>query len=308
MSGVCISTICSADYFAYYIPTFLYSIALAYPECDTKIFVRGVLPKGVKDCLELLPETYKNYTIYENYRMNCPTRESTCNTLRHLISAKYYKGYKYVFVTDVDFVFVRQGLPFYEYFANRIKKTRQPYASFRGPMRMPPRPEINRDFWTGNYTRIADGNLMLKNPSWFERTRKARRYYLKKVMGGKHDKLDCHPSCSYREYNEVMLYRMCRMSGIKTPWKKDKFVDNRKFNFSYRQIHLGDFKFKDRFPVKRKMKKFLTKCNFEKFLELDESEDWQALCEKVYEHCPRMKKILERTRKYGRVVLDGGVG
>jgi hypothetical protein len=304
MNSVCISTVCSADHFAYYIPTFVYSIGKAYPECDVKIFLRGKLPQGVRDCLEIIDETYKNYKIYENHFLECPNRESTCNTLRHLVSAKYYKDYKYVFITDIDFIFVRQRLPFYTYFANRIRKTKQPYASFRGPLRQPLRPEIHKDFWTGNFTRIADGTLMLKNPAWFRKTRLARRYYLKKVRRGGHDKLDKHRSCSYREYNEVMLYRICRMAGVKTPWRHDRFVDGRRFNYSYRQIHLGDFKFKDRFPFKRKMRRYLTRGNFEKFLELEQDETWQRICSIVFENCPRMKKILKRTRKYGKAVLN----
>jgi len=298
---VCISTVCSADEFSWYLPGMLYTINRSYPECFTKIFLKGKLNPDIKKVLDEFKVT--NYEILEKQFSDVPDRTSTCNTLRHLVSGKHYEGFDYVFICDADFLFFRQDPPFYEYFANRIKKCKQPYAGFRGPRKMFYRPEISPDGWMGHFTRIADGTLMLKNPDWFKATRKARRKYLEIVRKGTHDKFDKHPACIYREYNEVMLYRICRMSRLKTPAKSRHFVDGKKFNFSYRQFHLGDFKFNGRFNVLKKMRRLLTESTARQFYELQNEPEWQRLCKAVSEKSSLVKKAMRKADKWAKIVL-----
>ena len=122
-----------------------------------------------------------------------------------------------------------------------FKKIKSPCAVLRGAIKKPSRPKITA-IWDWDFTRIAGGHIMLKNPEWFEKTAAARILYRSILLSGTHDEFDNHPSCSYREYDEVMFYRICKKSGIEMPTEKNCFLNGKYFNAKYRDIHLGDFK------------------------------------------------------------------
>ena len=288
---LCITTVCSNDHYSYYLPMFVYTAQRAYPEYHVKVFVRGYLNDVVKNTLKMVKGG--NYTIVENVFKKYPDRTSVCNTLRHLIPQEHFEGFDYVYITDIDFLLFRHSPTLGEYFAHIIKKTGQPYASFRGPLGKPYRPYINATGWKGNFTRIADGTLMLKTPEWFNMTNKARSLYAKLVRNSKHDTFDKIIPASYREYNEVMLYRICKLSKIKTPTKRRKFLDGSAYNDNYRDIHLGDMKFNYTKRLKRK----LTNENEKNFKALEKDTTWIALSE-ICSQCSVVKKSLHYLRKY----------
>lgn len=290
---VVVSTVVSADYYAYYIPLFIYSLKRAYPDYGIKIFLRGKLNEDVQEALKLIEG---DYDIYEDSFLTYPTRVSTCNTLRHLLPPKRFKDYDYLYITDIDFIFFPHDPTVGRYFQKRIQEGKQPYASFRGPLSRPRRPEINHNGWRGNFQRIADGTLMLKIPKWFDRIYVQRKKYKNLAKKSKHDNYDHYKPCSYREYNEVMLYRMVKNSGMKTPDKKNKFITGKPYNKLYRDIHLGDFKFE-----RRKIRKYIHYKNVKAFKRLQKDPIWKKICE----ICERNKKIRQnmgRLRKYVKKV------
>lgn len=283
---VCVSTVCSADSFQYYIPLFIYSLKKAYPDYGIKIFLRGVLNEDVKEALKLIEG---DYDIYENSFIDYPTRISTCNTLRHLLPANKFKGYEYLYITDIDFIFFRHRPTLGRYFQKIIEMNRQPYASFKGPRKHPRR--FNHG-WVGNFTRIADGTLMLKIPEWFDITYTQRKKYKSLLKKSNHDNYDHHKPCSYREYNEVMLYRIVRNSGMKAPTNRRKFVCGKEYKIIYRDIHLGDFKF-GRGHSRYRMRKFTHYKNAKAFKRLQKDELWLQICE----ICERNKIVWANMKK-----------
>jgi len=161
--NVCITTVVSADRYAFYIPTFVYTAKRAYPEYGVKIYIRGKLPKPVKKILvemkSLAVCPNNNWSVIEDQFLNFPHGISICNTLRHLIPSKNFEGYDYVYITDIDFLFFRHKITMGAYFARRMQEMKLPYASFRGPSNTPRRPGINGNGWKGDFVRIADGTL-----------------------------------------------------------------------------------------------------------------------------------------------------
>ena len=157
MPKVCAATVCSADNFMYYIPLFAFSIGLAYPDWDVKIFLKGQLKDEIR---ALVPANTK---IYEEMFLDYPDRVSTCNSLRFLIPSKYFEGYDYVYNTDVDFLIFPHKVTHLRYYSKIIDATGQPYAGARGPIRKPRRAEA-LDGWKGKMKRVAGGEVMLKTP------------------------------------------------------------------------------------------------------------------------------------------------
>jgi len=241
--------------------------------------------------MELLKE-YKDWDIVENVFTEFPSRVSICNTLRHLIPKEFFAGFEYVYITDIDFLFFRHEPTLGQYFAKRIKRCKQPYAAFRGAINVPRRKDVNKIGWKGSFTRIADGTLMLKTPEWYERTDKFRIQYYKRLKKSEHDKFDSIIPASYREYNEVMLYRICRLAGLETPSKKRHFIDGHKYDITFRDIHLGDMKYN----YHKRIKKNITKWNIKNFKLLEKNKTWKALCS-VCEKDGTVKTNLNKLRK-----------
>ena len=296
----CFTTVVSADQYSFFIPTFVYSAKRAYPDCGIKIFVRGLLPEPVKKLLAKMKSlricANNNWSVIENQFTKYPDGVSICNTLRHLIPAKRFLGYDYVYVTDIDFIILPHKVSIEAYFAQRIQETGLPYASFRGPYNAPKRPGINGTGWKGDFVRIADGTLMLKNPEWFNKTKKMRGKYRELVKAGRSDGIDPERPASYREYNEVMLFRIARGSGLKTPTVRYKFVNGKGYNRLYRDIHIGDFRYNRRYR-KKKMRRYIPFENVLNFRALEKEPAWQKICSEM-EQAGHIRKIFKSMRHY----------
>ncbi len=298
----CFATVVSGDGFRYFIPPFLYSIAKAYPEYHTQVFVRGGISKQLQRIISLVPG--KNFTIHKNAFTQFPTRTSTCNTLRHLIPPHYFEGFDYLYITDVDMVILRQDPTHVHYHSQIMEETGMPFSSFRGPYKRPKRPEIYSS-WRRLFRRLVDGTLMLKLPEWHLATEEARHYYWNVVQTGGHDDYDEHPSCSYREYNEVMLQRICRKSGLKTPKKPKYFLNKQRFNYKYRDLHLGDFKpvFNKRWQSLARMYDKFPQANVKLYHKLSLDPVWKKLVAKCCEEEYMVKKMFRNVERHMEVRL-----
>ena len=297
---LCVATVVSADKFQYYIPTFIYSCKKAYPEYYIKIFVKGQLTDHCREILsEMKTMCNPNWKIYEDFAVEYPNRVSICNTLRHLLPEKKFKNFNYLYITDIDFIIFPHKKPLGKYFAGKLKSTKSPYASVRGPLNRPRRHHINRHGWKGKFTRIADGMLMLKIPEWWKATKKARTIYNKIVRAGKSDGKDKHLAANYREYNEVMLYRICKASGLRIPNRRKTFLDNTRIRLVYRDIHLGDFKF----PHRERKYGCISAENFFRFEKLDRDKNWLKILEMIGEN-GHVNKMIKKVRRYVRKYRD----
>jgi len=298
MNRLCITTVSSADEFAGFIPLFVYSAAQAHPYADIKIWLCGKLTSYQRKALKLCGNA--PYEIIEDAFPDWPQKESTCNALRHLVPMKKLKNCAYTFVSDLDFIFVKTHTPIDHYYGKIMERTGQPHAGARGPLTKRRAPQIPSKEWDGIYTRIAEGTFCFKTKEWGEVTKGARGYYREVLKEGGPDSLDTIPSCSYRDYGEVMLYRIMKMSGLKTPEKKNCFIDGTTADPHFRMIHVGDFKFEKRRGRMGKMKRILPARNVSEFLELEKDSTWQEICSIVERHNKRVKYLMGKMRAHMR--------
>ena len=135
-----------------------------------------------------------------------------------------------------------------------------------------------------NFTRIAGGRFLV-TPKWFHRTKLIRGALLDFIQNESVDQTDGLQVCSYREYDEVALYRICKSAGFQTPEKKYCFTNGLSVNREYFDIHIGDFKF----PWRIKQRECVTirnKVSFRKLM-----------------HEPEFKNILDRACESKTVLL-----
>jgi len=291
MAKLCFSSVVTANHFQYYIPLFVYSTCKAYPDDGVQIFLTGKLKQSTKDALKLVP--HNNWEVKEKWFTDYPNQPSMCNSLRFLIPRKEYDGFDYIFVRDIDFVMFRSEPTHLDYLVKRMKNS--PYYGVRGPYNYPRRPKINYIGWKQDYTRIAGGTFLMKNPDWFNATDRVTKAYLKRLKYGEADGIDAHSPASYREYDEVMLYRICKHSGLKTPRIKNKDVYGHHISNVYRDVHLGDFNKAHR--GMSKLKRVLADKTVKKYLELEEDSVWQAIKEIVSKN-GKIAKVLRRARMH----------
>jgi len=267
-----IATVVSSDDYQYFLPLFTYCAHKAYPEAGIMTFV----------CGKLDPESrpYIHGEVYENMFSDYKIGVSTYNALRQLIPSHYFEGYDYLYPTDADFLIFRQKIPHVDYYAEVMKNLDTPIACARGPTKGLRSTRLPGG-WVENRTRMAAGCLMLKIPEWFEKTRVARNYYREIVKNQERDRFDKVEACTYREFDEVMIYRICLLSAIRTPTMKDHFATGEKMDAIYRDIHLGDFKFKSRYEDMNKMRRILRKRNALNYLELKTDDKWNKIVDYV---------------------------
>ena len=283
-------TVCSADEFQNFIPPFAYTALRAYPDATVKIFIRGRLDEDNK---RLLPLIKGDLDIEEDSFLNYKYGESFCNTMRYLVPEKTFDGHDLAYVTDVDFLIFRQDPSHWNYHKEMMRKSRTCCSAFRSAVRGPKRPEVTKIGWVGKYTRMVCGTTMLDLPTWLPSTRQYRKQYKAIVKAQVGDKKDSVPACTYREYDEVMLARICKRAGLPIPQATNHFAHGEKFDMKYRDIHLGDFKFDKRWTSIKKMRRMLTDGNVKFFTRMHrDDETWN----KIYEVCVR-KKLVGRCLK-----------
>ena len=300
MSKLVFATVCSSNHFAYFAPVFIYSIKKAYPDAGVKVFVMGKLKDDVRAILDKLRNEQLidgDWEVIENQFEDYPKRDSTCNCLRFLLQKKYFDGYDYIIIKDIDFIILPHEPSHYKYFVRRMKKIDTCMFGVRGPYQFPRRPQINRRGWKYEYTRVAGGTVVLKNPEWFDKTEKAVDAYRHWLKNSKHDDIDHHIAGSYREYDEVMLYRICKKSHVKVPTKKSKGVDGKGVSKIYRDIHLGDFNKKKR--NFKKIRRVITKECVKKYMLLEQDPVWQEVKNAASSN-KKVRIVLRRAKKHIR--------
>jgi len=255
------ATVVSGDAFQFYIPTFIYAAKTAYPEWDILVLVKGTIKQA---CWNILRSPHfahiTGWKILENQFQDMNDKHGACGAARLLIPKEYLKPYKFAYICDVDFLIFRQAIPHVEYHNRIMRRSRVPYSTFRGPYRKPRRPEVyGQNGWKGNFTRLACGTLMIKPHEWYEKTNNMRKIYKAIAQRGGHDHVDKHRFASYREYDEVMLFRMVSQSGMHYPERKLYMPDGSRFNVKYRDVHIGDFRSYSK--AKKRIRKLLSRVN-----------------------------------------------
>ena len=264
-----IMTVCTADYFQYYIPIFVYSISKCYPDVDVVILLRGKPDPLVADALRCIKEP--RFVIMPDHKVDYPNLKSTTNSLRFITDSLRCE----TFITDVDFFFTKTSQNIFSYCEqNRFNDY---YFGTHGPFAKPHRPEVCPS-WTGNFERVAGGFFMAYK-GWWDKTQKQRERYDDSLRRGEYG--------YYREADEVMLARIIKDSGLPMPAQTP-------LPRQVRNVHLGDFKptMKHRYTNRNKMRAILDIQCVNDFL-IAKSDPVFIEIRKIVSKNAQMKQILD---------------
>jgi len=258
----CLICTLASGWYKKFAPIFEYTAKRANPGCDVKVFDKDVL----------FPDHPDN----------------AVSVLRFCIPNKHFKGYDYIYFTDVDFVFLPHKTSLIDYFKRIVINTRQHYAGYRGP---------RKHKWKGRDRRMAGGAFMATQ-KWLALTDEHRKNVVRKCLNG----------LSYREKDEVYLQRITNDAGFLVPAEVGCFTNGERYNKTYRNLHLGDFKrgFRHRWENMGVMKrKWFLKNNVRKYLELLKDEKFSAIVTEARKE-PEIDRIFshvtEHLQKRGALV------
>ena len=242
----CVFTVCTADYFQFYIPLFVYSALKTWKDVAVLVCVRGELNDITKAALAFIDEKDLNrVNIVESYKAGYPNLVGTTGALRFTTDEIPYDE---VLVTDVDMFFTLMRHDIFDYC--RYNKDNDMIYVTHGPYHKPHRPEICSE-WKGDYERAAAGLVVLYK-NWWDASKIARKLYENKLKNGE--------SGHYRESDEVILGRIIKKLGVPIP--------RIPLNYHMRPIHYGDFKstMKHRYTNQNKMRSLLDNRCVEEYL------------------------------------------
>jgi len=299
MSRLAISTVVTPDRFQYFIPPFVYCAKRAYPDAKVQVFVTGKIEKSCRHILKRIP--YTGWELHENQFLNYPKNPYLTNALRLMIPESYHEDCDYLYIPDVDFLLFSQSPSHVSFYANIMNQTGLPYVAFRGPKKSFYRPEITgKAAWKGVFKRVVIGNAMFRIPDWYKVTKRARKFYNDCMKRDVPDKFDNHRPGTYREYDEVLMCRILRMSHLQRPAKTNAYCNNEWRNNIYRDIHIGDFKFDERYHNDKKMKELLHPRNAAAFRTLEQESVWKTVVDECCGKSEKIDKMFRRLRKYVR--------
>lgn len=263
-TNFCVSTVVTADHFQHYIPIFVYTLNRAVPDVDIVIHINGVLDEFTLGALSVCNLIGKAKFVKLSY--SGKVCKSTFNSLRFCIAVDY----DYTFLTDIDFIFMPHEPSFDKYYIKKLANWGQSYWGMRGPKK--------------NGLKRIRGGAFLATRKWWDDTKDVREEMMRKIMTGEIGKV--------REDDETMLWQICAKSNLVLPTKKGN-----KRRSKYREVHIGDFKFPNRWTNMRKMGEKITKANMYKWYLLQKDAMWLEV-RKICERDANVKKMLKNIDTY----------
>jgi hypothetical protein len=280
----CVFTVCTADYFQYYIPIFIWSALNAWKDVAVLVYVRGALDDITKAAItQMARMNLHRVNIVENYKTDYPNKISTTNSLRFTTNDIPYDD---VLVTDIDFFFSRLRDDPFEW-AVRNRESAYFYAT-HGPSLKPHRPEIC-PAWTGDFERVAAGFVVLYS-DWWHKTDGLRSKYNMLLKTGEMG--------HYRENDEVILGRIIKRAELPMPrLPLPRYM---------RWLHLGDFKstMKHRYTNSKKMRNLTDDSCVNAFLRAKSDPVFSNILDIVCENA-QMKEIIGNVSEYCSKRLKG---
>jgi len=114
-----------------YIPTYVYSILLAFPQHFVKIFLKEKLSDKNKHALDLVRKQVSNsFEIIEEFTDLDHCGLEHLPSLRFVMTRDYFEGFDYVYFGDVDFVIYNEKDDnFYERYIDHCNQTKLPFSN-----------------------------------------------------------------------------------------------------------------------------------------------------------------------------------
>lgn len=162
-SNLCFSTFVFGTY-QKYIPYYIYSIAKTYPESFTKVIIEDKLDLNIFEVLNLIKkkinysfeiiELNTSFSHYEKFVM----RGSGAKTMvRWLFDSSYFQGFEYVYIGDVDILFLREKMPLLELHIQQMNSIKAPFSN---------KVRVDKE---GNLTTRLTGLHFLKTEEYFNK-------------------------------------------------------------------------------------------------------------------------------------------
>lgn len=196
-----------------------------------------------------------NYMVSEDCWCNYPNLPSTTNALRFLAPEVLLTGFDGAYYTDVDFIFLPHEPDFCTYYHHKTQAWDECYWGKRGP---------NHGLGNSNAMKRIAGGCFFAVPQWYKKTSDLREKMLAAVKAGKVGDV--------REDDERMLWDICAGSGLQCPTRKTNCRKQK-----YKEIHLGDFKFKGRWTSNKKMRKRINMSNVWKWFRLNDDKAFEKI-------------------------------
>lgn len=119
---ICLTTFVYGDKYQDYIPLVLYSIGKAYPKYSVIIFIYNSIRKDISDQLEIIKKFFRNFKIIENYYSDCkPMTSLKSKSLRWVLWDESFINYDYIYVIDIDILYIPEPIPLHEQHINHMK-------------------------------------------------------------------------------------------------------------------------------------------------------------------------------------------
>ena len=259
MSKVCLTTYIYGEEYQKYIPFLVYSCNKSYPEYDIKLFLHEELQPAILQQLDLIGK--KNLLINENVFADCPKMNSLkAKSLRWVLYDKAFENYDYLYVIDIDMIYIREPQPLHEQHVLHMTTTGLPYDNIARHFKRHPfsLPSIGQRYKLAGLTAIlpyfwgtrndyrASGLHFIDVKKYFSVLSEPRRKeYQKMIYNGTFMRL-CLSS-----NNESFLYSMLHREGLnpeKLPVQTQSYIMldfNNPTRAEFRPhhgIHLGIFR------------------------------------------------------------------
>lgn len=256
---VCLTTFIYGVKYQSYIPFLVYSCHKSYPEYDIILFLYDKLDPIIKKQLDLVGK--ENLVIKENIFTDCPKMSPLkAKCLRWVLWDDSFKLYDYLYVVDIDMLYIKEPLPLHVQHINHMEKLNLSYDNMarivkRKPWHLAQSAQRIKhagfakilEYFLGDYCEYKATGLMFINVSkYFEViNRDVRMSLTKSIYDNSWLKNVMYPN------NEVFLYNILKTYDLnpqRMPLQSDsiKSLDFNNFHEEefrpHHGIHLGIFR------------------------------------------------------------------
>lgn len=137
---VCLTTYIYGVRYQAYIPFLVYTCHSAYPDYDIRLFLYDALDAHIKEQLDSL--NVPNLYIKEKVFADCPNMTPLkSKSLRWVLWDEEFLKYDYLYVVDIDMLYIRESTPLHVQHVEHMKTTGLPYDNLarcfrRHPLRL----------------------------------------------------------------------------------------------------------------------------------------------------------------------------
>ena len=219
---VCLTTYIYGMKYQAYIPFLVYSCHKAYPEYDIRLFLHEELDPSVRHLLEYIHKD--NLYITEKVFADCPNMNALkAKSLRWVLWDDAFLDYDYLYVVDIDMLYIREPKPLHEQHVEHMQTTGLPYDNLvRCLQRHPFKPRsiafrmknaglrsfFNYLFGSRKDYRLTGLHFIAVQPYYSIFTSELREKYKKKIYDGS------FVSLMMSSNNEAFLYQMMKQVNL----------------------------------------------------------------------------------------------